>query len=97
MQAIAAYYADDTIMDNALFPHGWHRCWSELQTASLDHAMWFHREFRADDWLLYEQESPIATGARGFSTGRLFRRDGTLVMSVAQEGLIRRVRKPEDR
>jgi acyl-CoA thioesterase-2 len=51
--------------------------------------MWFHRPFRADEWLLYAQESPIAHGARGFATGRLFRRDGTLVVSVAQEGLIR--------
>lgn len=59
--------------------------------ASLDHAMWFHRPFRADDWLLYAQESPSAHGARGFVTGRLFTRDGTHVVSVAQEGLIRPV------
>lgn len=55
--------------------------------------MWFHRSFRADDWLLYEQESPIATGARGFTTGRLYTRDGRLVVSVAQEGLIRELRR----
>jgi acyl-CoA thioesterase-2 len=60
-----------------------------MQVASLDHAMWFHRPFRADDWLLYAQDSPSAFGARGFSRGAIYRRDGTLVASVAQEGLIR--------
>jgi len=59
--------------------------------ASLDHAMWFHRPFRADEWLLYAQESPAAHGARGFTTGHLYTRDGMLVVSVAQEGLIRPV------
>ena len=62
--------------------------------ASLDHAMWFHRPFRADEWLLYAQESPSAHGARGFSMGHLFTRDGLLVVSVAQEGLIRPVGRP---
>jgi len=57
--------------------------------ASLDHAMWFHRPFRADEWLLYAQDSPVAHGARGFATGRLFTHDGRLVVSVVQEGLIR--------
>jgi acyl-CoA thioesterase-2 len=57
--------------------------------ASLDHAMWFHRPFRADEWLLYAQESPSAAGARGLCMGHLFRRDGTLVVSVVQEGLVR--------
>ena len=59
--------------------------------ASLDHAMWFHRPFRADEWLLYAQESPSASGARGLPTGRLFTREGRLVASVAQEGLMRPV------
>jgi len=59
--------------------------------ASLDHAMWFHRPFRADEWLLYAQESPSASGARGLATGRLFTRAGRLVASVAQEGLMRPV------
>ncbi len=59
--------------------------------ASLDHAMWFHRPFRADEWLLYAQESPSASGARGLATGRLFTREGRLVASVAQEGLMRPV------
>ena len=62
------------------------------QVASLDHAMWFHRPFRADDWLLYAMESTAAAGGPRFSTGRLFTRDGALVVSVAQEGLIRPLR-----
>jgi acyl-CoA thioesterase II len=60
--------------------------------ASLDHAMWFHRPFRADDWLLYVQDSPSASGGRGLSRGLVFARDGTLVATVVQEGLIRRLR-----
>ena len=60
-----------------------------IQMASLDHAVWFHRAFRADEWLLYAQDSPSATGARGFCRGSIFSRDGRLVASVAQEGLIR--------
>jgi acyl-CoA thioesterase-2 len=62
--------------------------------ASLDHALWFHRPFRADDWLLYAQDSPSASGARGFTRGSIFTADGRLVASVAQEGVIRR-RKPK--
>jgi acyl-CoA thioesterase II len=58
--------------------------------ASLDHAMWFHRPFRADEWLLYDLESPNAFGSRGFTLGRIFTRDGQLAVSVAQEGLMRR-------
>jgi acyl-CoA thioesterase-2 len=60
-----------------------------LQSASLDHAMWFHRPFKADEWLLYSQDSPSASGARGFNRGSIFDTSGTLVASVAQEGLIR--------
>jgi acyl-CoA thioesterase-2 len=65
--------------------------WDEhsVTGASLDHAMWFHAPFRADDWLLYLQESPAASGARGLARGQVFRRDGRLVASVVQEGLIR--------
>jgi acyl-CoA thioesterase-2 len=59
--------------------------------ASLDHAMWFHRPFRADDWLLYQQESPVAVGGRGLARGQLFDRQGRLVVSVMQEGLFRRI------
>jgi acyl-CoA thioesterase-2 len=61
----------------------------DIMAASLDHALWFHRPFRADDWLLYAQDSPNLAGARGFSRGLIFTRDGTLVASVAQEGLLR--------
>jgi acyl-CoA thioesterase-2 len=68
-----------------------------LMTASLDHALWFHREFRADDWLLYVQESPAAAGARGFARGMIYTRDGRLVASVAQEGLMRPASRLEDR
>jgi acyl-CoA thioesterase-2 len=62
-----------------------------VQSASIDHALWFHRTFRADEWLLYDQGSPSASSARGFATGRLFTEQGALVASVAQEGLIRPV------
>jgi acyl-CoA thioesterase-2 len=65
--------------------------------ASLDHAIWFHRDVRADDWLLYAQESPVAAGARGFARGTIFTRSGELVASVAQEGLMRPTGRPEDR
>ena len=61
----------------------------QMQLASLDHAMWFHRPFRADEWLLYVQDSPSSSGGRGFNRGTIFRRDGALAASVVQEGLIR--------
>ena len=89
-QCVVAYASDMTLIDTATLPHA--ISWSDMhfQMASLDHAMWFHRPFRADEWLLYVQESPVSTGGRGFTTGRLYTRTGTLVVSVAQEGLIRR-------
>lgn len=87
-QAFLAFASDMSLLDTALLPHG-KGIFSNVQVASLDHAMWFHRPFRADDWLLYSQDSPAAFGARGFSRGLIFARDGTLVASVAQEGLIR--------
>jgi acyl-CoA thioesterase-2 len=87
-QAFLAFASDMSLLDTALLPHG-KGIFSNVQVASLDHAMWFHRPFRADDWLLYTQDSPAAFGARGFSRGMIFSRDGTLVASVAQEGLIR--------
>jgi acyl-CoA thioesterase-2 len=87
-QAFLAYASDMSLLDTALLPHG-KGIFSNLQVASLDHAMWFHRPFRADDWMLYSQDSPNAFGARGFSRGSIFLRDGTLIASVAQEGLIR--------
>ncbi len=92
-QCIAAFASDMTLLEAAALPHGIK--WSDgtHKVASLDHAMWFHRAFRADDWLLYDQQSPSAGGARGFSTGRMFSRDGQLVVSVVQEGLIRPITK----
>jgi len=81
-----------TLLDSVLLPHGisWHD--REFMGASLDHAMWFHRPFRTDQWLLYDQSSPSATGARGLARGEIFDTEGRLVVSVVQEGLVRRVR-----
>ena len=87
-RALLAFVSDTTLLDTALLPHG-KSIFSDVQVASLDHAMWFHRPFRADDWLLYVQDSPSASGARGFNRGAVYARDGRLVASVAQEGLIR--------
>ena len=87
-QCVVAYASDMTLLDTTILPHGISWFDQRFQMASLDHAMWFHRPFRADDWLLYAQESPSASGARGFTQGRLFSRDGMLVVSVVQEGLI---------
>lgn len=86
---VLAYASDLTLLDTALFPHGTSVFDRDLQIASLDHAMWFHRPFRADEWLLYAQDSPWTGGARGFTRGLVYTRDGVLVASVAQEGLIR--------
>jgi acyl-CoA thioesterase-2 len=77
------------LLDSALGPHGRTLFEQSFMAASLDHALWFHRPFRADEWLLYVQESPAAAGARGLARGQVFRRDGRLVTSVVQEGLIR--------
>jgi len=86
---LLAYASDFGLVSTALYPHG-HTFWEpEIQAASLDHAMWFHRDFRIDEWLLYEMRSPNACGARGLINGRVFTRDGHLVASTAQEGLIR--------
>ncbi len=86
--ALLAYASDATLLSTSLLPHG-KTIFSNLQVASLDHAMWFHRPVRFDDWLLFAQDSPSASGARGFNRGMIFARDGTLIASVAQEGLIR--------
>jgi acyl-CoA thioesterase-2 len=88
-QCVLAYASDLMLLDAALIPHGRSVFEKTIMAASLDHALWFHRPFRADDWLLYAQDSPNASGARGFSRGLIFTRDGTLVASVAQEGLVR--------
>jgi acyl-CoA thioesterase-2 len=87
-QALLAYASDATLLSTSLLPHG-KTIFSNLQVASLDHAMWFHRPLRFDDWLLFAQDSPSASGARGFNRGAIFARDGRLIASVAQEGLIR--------
>ena len=90
LHACALTFASDlTLLDSVLSAHG--EVWGPggVIGASLDHAMWFHRPFRADEWLLYDQVSPSASGGRGFATGRLFTEDGRLVASVVQEGLVR--------
>ena len=91
---VLAYASDMTLLDTSLFAHGTSVFDPKLQVASIDHAMWFHRPFRADEWLLYAEDSPSASGGRGFTRGSLFSRDGRLVASVAQEGLIRVRREP---
>ncbi|HWK01827.1 MAG TPA: acyl-CoA thioesterase II [Xanthobacteraceae bacterium] len=91
-QCVLAYASDMTLLDTALIPHGRTVFDKSIQAASLDHALWFHRPFRADEWLLYAQDTPNAFGARGLSRGLIFARDGTHVATVAQEGLIRQNR-----
>jgi acyl-CoA thioesterase-2 len=88
-QCVLAYASDMTLLDTSLVPHGRNLFDPDLMLASLDHALWFHRDFHADDWLLYAQDAPSAQGARGFNRGSIFTRDGRLVASVAQEGMIR--------
>jgi acyl-CoA thioesterase II len=91
---VLTYASDLTLLEATLIPHVEGSARSrQVDLASLDHAVWFHRPFRADDWLLYVQESPNAGGGRGLATGRLFTAEGTLVASVVQEGLIRRRRR----
>ncbi len=92
-QLVLSYASDYNLLTTALLPHGQHGNFGELQLASLDHAMWFHRDFHFDDWLLYNLDSPSASNARGFTRGNIFTRDGKLVASVVQEGLIRPRRK----
>lgn len=84
-----AYASDLTLLDTSLFAHGRRVFDPDLLLASLDHAMWFHRPFRADDWLLYDQDSPTVGGGRGFNRGLVFDRHGRLVASTAQEGVVR--------
>lgn len=88
-QAVLSYASDYGLLSTALLPHGRAVYDPKLQAATLDHAVWFHRPFRADEWLLYVTDSPAATGARGFNRGSIYSRDGALVASTAQEGLIR--------
>ena len=88
-RALLAYASDFHLLGTATFPHGISYYQPNVQMASLDHALWFHRAFRADDWLLYSIDSPSAQGSRGLARGQVFNRDGQLVASTAQEGLIR--------
>jgi acyl-CoA thioesterase II len=87
---LATYVSDMTLLDSILLAHG-RGGWAvgDVVGASLDHAMWFHRPFRADEWLLYDQESPSSSGGRGLGQGRIYTRDGRLAISVIQEGVVR--------
>jgi len=94
-EAAFTYASDLTLLGAALVPHGVDVADPQVQSASLDHTIWFQRPFRADEWFLYDQVSPSASGARGLAIGRVFTQDGRLVATVAQEGLIRP--RPEQR
>jgi acyl-CoA thioesterase-2 len=88
-RCLLAYVSDFNLLDTALMPHDVAGAAPRLVMASIDHAMWFHRSVRVDDWLLYATDSPSASGARGFTRGSIFARDGRLVASTSQEGLMR--------
>jgi acyl-CoA thioesterase-2 len=92
-QCVLAYASDMMLLDAALIPHGKSVFSEDIMAASLDHALWFHRPFRADEWLLYTQDSPNLAGSLGFSRGLIFDSNGTLIASVAQEGLLRQRRR----
>jgi acyl-CoA thioesterase-2 len=94
-RCLLAYVSDFHLLDTALKPHGVSMVSPKLVISSIDHAMWFHRRVRVDDWLLYAIDSPSASGARGFTRGSIFARDGRLVASAAQEGLIRVTPQPQ--
>ncbi len=91
-QCVLAFASDLTLFDTGMLPHAATYFDPKIQAASLDHAMWFHRPFRVDEWLLYVQESPASYGCRAMNRGSIYTRDGFLVASTAQEGLIRRHR-----
>ena len=97
-RAVLAYASDYTLLGTSVLPHGLSWARGELKGASLDHAIWFHRPaleaYRADEWLLYATDSPWSGGGRGFNRGRIYNRKGELVASVAQEGVVRRAKKP---
>lgn len=94
-RAVIAYASDFTLLGTSALPHGLSWMRGELNGASLDHSIWFHQPARADEWLLYATDSPWSGSGRGFNRGRIFNRAGTLVASVAQEGVIRRRHKPD--
>tara|TARA_A100001037_G_C15106765_1_gene616839 strand:+ start:72 stop:893 length:822 start_codon:yes stop_codon:yes gene_type:complete len=88
-QAILAYFSDDNIMDNALFPHGWLNSWEKYQTATLDHSMWFHADIDLENWALFAQDSPVTKNGRGLTRGLFFNPSGQIVASAYQEILLR--------
>lgn len=90
-QNLLAYVSDFELLATSTLPHGLSMTRGRVIMASLDHALWFHCKFRMDEWLLYSMDSPNASGARGFARGQLFTRDGKLIASTSQEGLVRRV------
>ena len=92
-RAVLAYCTDYTLLGTCVLPHGLNWIDGSMMGASLDHAVWFHDDFRADEWLLYVTDSPWAGRGRGFNRGRIYTRDGRLVAEAAQEGLIRMTRK----
>ncbi len=93
---LMTYISDLTLIETALLEHGVSSVGGRASSASLDHAMWFHRPFRADQWLLYAQESPVAAGGRVLARGEVFTSEGDLVVSVVQEGLVRISGTPRD-
>ena len=93
-RCLLAYVSDYNLLNTAVRPHGSSYLSGNLVMASIDHAMWFHRPLRVDEWLLYTMDSPSASGARGFTRGTLHSRDGRLIASTAQEGLIRVAKPP---
>jgi acyl-CoA thioesterase-2 len=95
---LATYVSDMTLLDSVLLAHG-RGGWAvgDVVGASLDHAMWFHRPFRADEWLLYDQQSPSTHGGRGLGQARIYTQDGRLAVSVIQEGLVRVPREESSR
>jgi len=88
-RCLLAYASDFHLLDTAMMPHALSLTSPQVMIASIDHAMWFHRDVRVDDWLLYSTDSPSASGSRGFARGSVFSRDGRLVASTSQEGLVR--------
>jgi acyl-CoA thioesterase-2 len=88
-QNLLAYVSDYELLGTSTLPHGLPFGQGRVMMASLDHALWFHRDVRVDDWLLYSMDSPNSSGARGFARGQFFNREGALVASSTQEGLVR--------
>ena len=87
---LLAYALDLNFLTTALYPHGESFLAPHMQIVTIDHSMWFHHEFRFDEWLLYEIDSPVAAGGTGLVRGKIYNRDGLLVASSIQEGLIRK-------